>query len=235
MLVGADGIRSHVRKQLQPDRRLLDLERWIIWGRTLLTPRLKERLPPDLLTWCMYLDNETNVQAVVEPMSWSKGVLGFHVHDYVYWCLCAAPRQFAQDLPKTLAEKAEYLERISVTWHPDLKLLIDSAALELLTCMPVLSSKPHIEVSATGQADRITLIGDAARAMSPMGGSGADSAICNAADLAQTIAEGVTRYTMRQFESRMEARAKVKIEHSFRGGQKFWQGKEWTEYSEAEI
>ncbi|KUJ22225.1 uncharacterized protein LY89DRAFT_574702, partial [Mollisia scopiformis] len=36
-LVGADGIKSRVRKQFQPDRKLLDLERWIMWGRTLLT------------------------------------------------------------------------------------------------------------------------------------------------------------------------------------------------------
>ncbi|PSR74899.1 hypothetical protein BD289DRAFT_341743, partial [Coniella lustricola] len=37
LLVGADGIRSRVRRQLQPTRHLLDLNRVISWGRTPLT------------------------------------------------------------------------------------------------------------------------------------------------------------------------------------------------------
>ncbi|KAI0536141.1 FAD/NAD(P)-binding domain-containing protein [Xylaria digitata] len=242
LLVGADGIRSRVRKQLQPDRKLLNLERWIMWGRTPLTAALKGNLPPDLLTWCMYLDHETNVQAVVEPIVWSKSVSQISGHklpdfyDYVYWCLCSAPHQYAENLPKTLEEKGQYLRKISETWHPDLKLLFDSAALELSACIPVISSKPHIEIQSASQTGRVTLIGDAAHSMSPMGGSGADTAIRNAADLARTIAEeGITQDTLTEFESRMGERAKEKIEHSFRGGQKFWRGKEWTEYSEIDV
>ncbi|RWA12707.1 hypothetical protein EKO27_g2367 [Xylaria grammica] len=239
ILVGADGVKSRVRRQLQPDRKLLDLERWIMWGRTPLTARLKGSLPPDLLAWCMYLDHEANVQAVVEPMVWSRSVLQVSehklpdFHDYVYWCLCAAPHQYAEGLPKTLEEREQYLKRMSKTWHPDLKLLLGSAAYELSACVPVISSKPDIEIRSASRTGQVTLVGDAAHSMSPMGGSGADMAIRNAADLALTIAkDGITRYTFAEFESRMEARAKEKIEHSFRGGQKFWRGKEWTEYSE---
>ncbi|KAI0411994.1 FAD/NAD(P)-binding domain-containing protein [Xylaria grammica] len=239
VLVGADGVKSRVRRQLQPDRKLLDLERWIMWGRTPLTARLKESLPPDLLTWCMYLGHEANVQAVVEPMVWSRSVLQVSehklpdFHDYVYWCLCAAPHQYAEGLPKTLEEKEQYLKRLSKTWHPNLKLLLGSAAYELSACVPVLSSKPDIEIRSASRTGQVTLVGDAAHSMSPMGGSGADMAIRNAADLALTIAkDGITRYTLAEFESRMEARSKEKIEHSFRGGRKFWRGKEWTEYSE---
>ncbi|KAI1419463.1 FAD/NAD(P)-binding domain-containing protein [Xylaria sp. FL1777] len=242
MLVGADGVKSRVRKQLQPDRKLLDLERWVMWGRTPLTPRLKESLPLDLLTWCMYLDHRANVQAVVEPMVWSKSVLRASgrelpaFHDYVYWCLCAAPAQYAESLPKTPNEKRQYLRRMSETWHPNLKLLFDSAAYELSACVPVISSKPNIEICSAGESGHVTLVGDAAHPMSPMGGSGADTAIRNAADLARTIAEeGVTHYTLSEFKLRMEKRAKEKVEHSFRGGKKFWCGKEWSEYSEINV
>ena len=34
------------------------------------------------------------------------------------------------------------------------------------------------------------------------------------------------------FLSKMENRAKRKIKHSFTGGQKFWGGKEWSDYNE---
>lgn len=239
LLVGADGVNSRVRKQLQPTRRLLDLERWIMWGRTPLTSSLKNDLQQDLLSWCMYLDHEANVQTVVEPINWPVSIHQEsnsrlpNLADYVYWCICTAPFQYADDMPKTTEEKRRFLERATQHWHPYLQHLIRAAAHEMSACAPVVSSKPDIEIH---HEMRITLVGDAAHAMSPMGGSGADTAIRNAADLAQTIArEGVTVQSMIGFEARMTQRAREKIEHSFRGGQKFWRGKEWNEYKEVDL
>ncbi|KAF3070645.1 putative cercosporin toxin biosynthesis protein [Daldinia childiae] len=91
LLVGADGIRSRVRTQLQPDRKLLDLERWLMWGRTPLTDDLKKSVPKDMLSWCMYQDQESNVQIIVDPMIWSKSVRQESnarlpdFSDYAYW------------------------------------------------------------------------------------------------------------------------------------------------------
>ncbi|KAF2114216.1 hypothetical protein BDV96DRAFT_577768 [Lophiotrema nucula] len=241
LLVGADGVRSRVRKQLQPDRRLLDLERWIMWGRTLLTESLKKQLPEDVLTWCMYLDREANVQAIVEPMTWAKSVREQSngrlpdMSDYVYWVICTASLQNADLLPRTVEQKRRFLEQLTQTWHPTLKLLLDSAAHDLLACAPVLSSKPNIELRAADQSGSVTLIGDAAHAMSPMGGSGGDTAVRNAADLAQTLArEGITIDSIGGFEAKMEERARERIEHSFNGGKKFWRGGDWTEYTETD-
>jgi 2-polyprenyl-6-methoxyphenol hydroxylase-like FAD-dependent oxidoreductase len=243
LLVGADGIKSRVRKQLQPDRKLLDLQRWVMWGRTLLTDDLRQILgTADLLDWCMCLDNESNVQVVIEPMRWSRSVRLESqdklpdFDDYVYWVVCTASSQYAEDLPKTVQEKKSYLARVFETWHPALRHLLGSASHELSACVPILSSQPDIEISSADLAKRVTLIGDAAHPMSPMGGSGGDTAIRNAAYLAQILAEeGVTEGSIKAFEARMEATARDKIEHSFRGGQKFWRGMGWTEYNEVDI
>lgn len=243
LLVGADGIKSRVRKQLQPDRKLLDLERWAMWGRTPVTEELKRGLErPDVSSWCMYLDQESNVQMVVEPMTWSKSVYlesGERLPDfpdYMYWVICTAASQYAEDLPKTVQEKKRYLAQISETWHPALKHLLDSASHQLSACVPILSSKPDIQLRSPRKIERVTLIGDAAHPMSPMGGSGGNTAIQNAADLARTLGEeGVTERSILDFEARMEDRAKGKIEHSFKGGERFWRGKQWTEYKEVDV
>lgn len=243
LLVGADGIKSRVRKQLQPHRKLLDLERWVMWGRTPLTGDLRQALgTPDLLSWCMCLDHESNVQTVIEPMAWSTSVHRESqgklpdFDDYVYWVVCTAPSQYAEHLPKTTEEKTLYMARVSESWHPTLKLLLGYASHELSACVPVLSSKPDIEIHAADYGGKITLIGDAGHPMSPMGVSGGDTAIQNAADLAKIIVEdGVTESSICGFEAKMEARAREKIEHSFRGGKKFWRGRDWTEYNEVDF
>ena len=187
----------------------------------------------------MYIDHEANVQTVAEPIMWpaktpqESDTRMPNFSDYVYWVMCTAPFQYAESMPKTTNEKAQFLERAVQHWHPSLKHLLRAASHESSTCSLVLSSKPDIGLQ---HEPLVTLVGDAAHAMSPMGGSGADTAIRNAADLAQTIAqENFTAQSVLNFEVRMAQRAKDKIDHSFRGGQKFWRGKEWYEYKEIDL
>ncbi|CAG8981829.1 hypothetical protein HYALB_00013992 [Hymenoscyphus albidus] len=241
-LVAADGVRSRVRRQLQPHCRLLDLERWVIWGRTLLTESLRARLRDDQLTWFMAIDKEANVQVVLEPMVWKKSVTEASeyrltdCHDYIYWALCTETAPGGLLLPKSARERKEFLLNITKHWHPDLQLIFNMASHDLLTCVTVLSSKPDIEIQSSSHRGKVTLLGDSAHVMSPMGGSGGNAAILNAVDLAQTINRyGISQKAMEGFEERMSQRAKEKIEHSFEGGKKFWKGGEWFQYQESEV
>ena len=238
LLVGADGLKSQVRRQLQPNRRLLHLESQITWGRMPLTPQLQAQIPDDVLTWFMAIDKDTKYPAICDPMTWSESVHERSYgqlpdfESYIYFALATAP---PEPQPKSTEEKRSFVHDTAAEWHPTLKLLLNSASHDRSACVPVLSSKPDIEISSKRDA-KVTLIGDAAHAMSQMGGVGGDAAIRNAADLAHTIArEGPKMESIQGFEERMSALAKKKIEHSFKGSQKLWGGKEWYEYEEVEV
>lgn len=165
-----------------------------------------------------------------------RGGWQVYAGDDLYFDVCTASSQYAEHLPKTVQEKKLCLARVSQAWHPALKHLLASATHESSACVPILSSKADIQICSPGQTTSVTLIGDAAHPMSPMGGCGGNTAIRNAADLAQTLAEeGLKEKSPMNFEARMEARAKEKIGHSFTGGQKFWRGKEWTVYGEVDV
>lgn len=182
----------------------------------------------------MALDKEANAQAVIEPMLWTKSAekgSGQHLpdfHDYLYWPVAT---ETSPSIPKTIEERKEFLEKVTKSWDPGLKLVFASAPHDLSACVPILSSKPKLEMRSSIRTGMVTIIGDAAHPMSPMGGSGGDIALQNVADLLLKIDQlGFTEDCIRRFEEAMELRASPKVERSFLNGQKFWRGKEWFEY-----
>ncbi|KAI9696310.1 MAG: hypothetical protein M1820_008233 [Bogoriella megaspora] len=235
-LIGADGIWSRVRKQYQTHRKLINLERWITWGRTQLAEHLRENLPEDVLSWFMAIDGEANSQAVIDPMEWSEaasveanGRLP-DFRDYIYWAVATetAPRD-----PGTAKGRKDFLRQITNSWDPNLQIIFTQANHELSTCAPIVSSKPNIELKSSSQPATVTLIGDAAHPMSPMGGAGGDLALQGVADLLNMVDQfGITKEGIRRFEETIELRAEPKLYRSFANGKKFWKGKEWYEYDE---
>ena len=235
-LVGADGIKSHVRRQLQPNRRLLDLERNIMWGRTTLTLELRESLPADLFTWMIAHDKEKNRRVIIGPMEWSQSVSKeshgrlTDMEDYVYFALGTE----ASDKKLLNAkERQAYLIEAVQDWHPSIKLLLSSADHELSAFVRVISSKPDIGAWSM-YGGKATLIGDAAHPMSPLGGAGADTAIRNAVDFCNCITNDTTTENIAIFEQIMRKRAEEKILHAFHGGEKARVGKKWFEYEEVD-
>ena len=235
-LIGADGIKSHVRRQLQPERRLLDLGRNIMWGRTTLTPELRDSLPPDLFTWMIAFDKEKNSRVIIGPMEWSQSVnKESHgrlpdMQDYVYFALGTE----ASDQNLLNAEERQaYVKEAIQDWHPSIKLLLNSADHDLSAFVRVMSSKPDIGAWSTYDG-KASLIGDAAHPMSPLGGAGAGTAIRNAVDFCKCITNGTTTENIATFEEIMRKRAEENILHSFHGGEKAGVGKKWFEYEEVD-
>lgn len=78
LVVGCDGMRSRVRGQLVPGRRMLDLGRWVMWGKVPLGSGLRGELGAfegrgeEVVSWFMARDEGGDVQCVVEPMVWEK-------------------------------------------------------------------------------------------------------------------------------------------------------------------
>ncbi|KAF7198111.1 Dual O-methyltransferase/FAD-dependent monooxygenase CTB3 [Pseudocercospora fuligena] len=239
ILIGADGARSKVRKQLQPERRLLDLNRWGLWGRTPLTPIVDQRFSEKLLPWCLAHDRAANLFAMQGPQVWSEEAKKIWeprqppIQDYIFWAFSTEPPSVE---PQTTSEKAEHVARITKTWHPDLKVLFSHGAYDLTGANRLFSSKPDIELEHADHQGKVLLLGDAAHVMSPMAGSGGSTAIINAVDLADTIGnQGIAAPVLQAWTRRMSARAKERIEYSLKQGKFFMNAKDWWEYREVEI
>jgi 2-polyprenyl-6-methoxyphenol hydroxylase-like FAD-dependent oxidoreductase len=69
-------------------------------------------------------------------------------------------------------------------WHPDIRRLVELASVAETTLVPIRSAVP-IEA---WPSSRVTLLGDAVHAMSPSRGSGANTALRDAALLASELA-----------------------------------------------
>jgi len=113
---------------------------------------------------------------------------GLTMHDcgsYVMWALTASARALPEDVTSLDGDRLTALAaRMTRRWHPRLRVLVSDAdpaetfALAVRTSVPV----------APWTASRVTVLGDAIHAMSPAGGSGANTALRDAELLARELA-----------------------------------------------
>lgn len=103
LLVGADGGRSRIRRQHVPHHMIIDPEAVCIYGRTMLTPELEQRIEPKLLRGLVVVrdvapvvqqiifNSELPVSMFVERMHFPhRGPDHPHLpDDYMYWSMLA--------------------------------------------------------------------------------------------------------------------------------------------------
>ncbi|MFI6504921.1 FAD-dependent oxidoreductase [Nonomuraea typhae] len=189
LLVGADGIGSAVRKQKLPHAQVIDTGvRWIA-GKTPVTPELKATLPPSLVSGIAGVTG-MDPAMIIGYMLFDRQPVSLGLKepgDYLLWAILTSKERVddsAHFLPgHRLHAMALDLAR---TVHPDLRAAVEQAWPEQCFHLTMGTAVPVDPWETT----RVTLLGDAVHAMPPARGSGANTALADAAALAAALAEG---------------------------------------------
>ena len=214
ILVGADGSRSAVRRQLLPHFEVLDTEGRVVFGKTYLTPEVRERIPAEMTEGlCLIGENHNNhIKLFCDLMKFHDGLdaettARFQIPaDYVYWVLCFRkdmyPGADSDLLSLTCAESRLVSLELAESWHETVRALLEhqhtesASTLALYTCTAesLVAQWEGLEPTtklgsgtATLMGGPITLLGDAAHPMPPVGGVGANTAFQEALDLCMAI------------------------------------------------
>lgn len=200
VLVGADGVNSAVRRQRLPHAQVVDTGVRCVYGRT---PLAAVDVPEQM---------RDGFTAVV---GWRVGMAAGPVRlrnrpeeldprltptaDYLMWAVTAKDPHLVDH------ESARGKIR---RWHPALRALVDAATVE--DTFPV-AIRTSVRVPAW-EPSRVTLLGDAIHAMSPARGSGANTALQDAALLASSL------HSIGAYEERMREYGFAAVEASLKAG-----------------
>ena len=225
VLIAADGVASTVRRQLAPGGEPEDDGAVVLYG---VTPR--EALPaeaslPELGQGVCVVFGD-GLTAVIEAMRFraplpelarrlAPEVALSPMPDYWYWACVARAVDLGGVLPAERLSGAELRARVLQAtrgWHPRLQAVFAHGDPQCLGARPI---RMAAEVPAW-RCERVALLGDAAHAMSPAGGLGANTALCDGAELARVLAPAGTTAeavaALRVWERDMRRRA----EHALR-------------------
>ncbi|KAJ0162813.1 6-hydroxytryprostatin B O-methyltransferase [Colletotrichum tanaceti] len=199
---------------------------------------------PPMLQSCIIGD--APVTLLLEPIRFSQVSRSQHQlpADYIYWALIGPEARFRVDgeTPPTSkvdgggggggsstsaqaasTDAARLSLSITQEWHPSLRSVLEHQVASQATLIRVVSSVP--DVPAWPPSAMATLLGDAVHPMSPCGGVGAQTAICDACSLAETIAAAQGSPTAEEigaFEEAMRIRARRSILQSEMGSKKMF-------------
>jgi 2-polyprenyl-6-methoxyphenol hydroxylase-like FAD-dependent oxidoreductase len=202
VLVGADGARSRVRRQLLPGARTIDTPGFGVGGKLALTDRTAGWLPEPILTnknmflpWRDFLFTSVfrrrETTAEVERQHGDRRrVAGVDAelvlreakdYDYVMWAFIAHRRAYPGELRGEALR--DFIEGRMKRWHPDLRRMVretDPETVELFDFTAARRVKPWV-------TSNVTLLGDAMHNMPPAGGLGGNAALYDAARLCRVL------------------------------------------------
>jgi salicylate hydroxylase len=165
LLVAADGTHSRIRAQLLPHAEVAEVGQFLIFGRTTLTPRVRELAPPAALTGFSVVagpDGRFMPLAAFEPRDGGDG--------YLMWVVGAPTALRPADLSDMDGEgRRKVAAGLVADWPPQLAEIVNLGDPATVHATTVRTAKPlsHWETAP------VTLMGDAIHAMVPTGNSAA--------------------------------------------------------------
>lgn len=216
LVVGADGIRSAVRKAVIGDvvAPLRYLDCLVILG---ICPLVSlEGMESSLLDGATVFQTANgNERIYIMP----------YTADSVMWQLSFPMDEDAAKALSAQGSKALKAEAIRRTqWHDPIPQILLATSETLVSGYPVYD-RELLTPEVLANANQVTLIGDAAHPMSPFKGQGANQALLDALSLARTItkgcgpksdwrAKGIRGQVLTSFESEMLVRSAIKVKDS---------------------
>ena len=207
LLVGADGARSKVRRQLLPDAQLEQTGIVSIAAKVPMSEVSRALLPSKVLDGITLINAPKGFGAILHVMEFPWGTEGLkdgigssdaalleqwpgllfdNSRDYLMWGIWGARRNLPAD-PKSLGQAALLALATEITdgWHPNLRALIRASDPGTAFSVDVRTSLPVDPWPTTN----VTVLGDAVHLMTPGRGVGANTALRDAALLAARLGD----------------------------------------------
>jgi 2-polyprenyl-6-methoxyphenol hydroxylase-like FAD-dependent oxidoreductase len=189
VLVGADGWRSTVRKQLLPHARVVDTGVAGIAGKLYLDGRTHRLVPPDLLSQMTMVLPKVGCALFMAGFRRPAGVQSGEALDlpeHLFWVLLSRADALELGPRARLRSGGDLLPRVLrqvEPWHPLLGQIIAESDPHSLVGVPLYSSLTVRPWRTTA----VTLLGDAVHTMTPLQGLGGNTALRDAALLSQQL------------------------------------------------
>ena len=211
LLVAADGAGSAVRRRFLPHVTLTDTGVRCLWGRTVLPDGGLPGLPEEVYDRvCVVVgpDGTVGILGAFLPRLRIEDAVARYVPgaridptaSYLMWVLVAARDGTFGTGDRDSATLHRVATELTAGWHPAVARVIADADRDACFVQPVRVADPV----AAWPVGRVTYVGDAIHAMSPAGGTGANTALQDAARLADalvsldagraTLTDALTRY-----------------------------------------